>query len=92
MQILWDEKAWEDYVYWEFQDKKTLKRINELIQDIKRSSYEGIGKPEQLREDFEGFWSRRIDERNCLVYQMDENGILYILSCRGHYIKEKSLE
>ncbi|EOS60466.1 txe/YoeB family addiction module toxin [Firmicutes bacterium M10-2] len=92
MQILWDEKAWEDYVYWEFQDKKTLKRINELIQDIKRSSYEGIGKPEQLREDFEGFWSRRIDERNRLVYQMDENGILYILSCRGHYIKEKSLE
>lgn len=92
MKILWDEKGWQDYVYWESQDKKTIKRINELIQDIERSSYEGIGKPEQLREDLEGFWSRRIDESNRLVYKMDENEILYILSCRGHYTKEKSLE
>lgn len=92
MKILWDEKGWQDYVYWESQDKKTIKRINELIQDIERSSYEGIGKPEQLREDLEGFWSRRIDESNRLVYKMDENEILYILSCRSHYTKEKSLE
>lgn len=92
MKILWDEKGWQDYAYWESQDKKTIKRINELIQDIERSSYEGIGKPEQLREDLEGFWSRRIDESNRLVYKMDENEILYILSCRSHYTKEKSLE
>ena len=62
MKKIWDEEAWDDYLYWQTQDKKTLRRVNQLIKDIERSPYEGIGKPEQLKHNLQGFWSRRIDE------------------------------
>ena len=64
MRKIWFEEAWEDYLYWQVQDKKTLKRINVLIRDIERGSFDGIGKPEPLRGDLSGFWSRRIDDTN----------------------------
>lgn len=67
MRAIWFEEAWEDYVYWQAQDKKTIKRINELIKDVKRNGYGGIGKPEPLKGEFSGFWSRRIDDVNRLV-------------------------
>lgn len=80
----WTDEAWGDYVYWQTQDKKTLKRINKLINDVKRSPFEGIGKPEPLKENLSGFWSRRIDDTNRLVYAVDEHAIT-IISCRYHY-------
>jgi len=84
MQLAWTDAAWKDYLYWQTQDKKTLKRINKLITDCKRSSFEGIGKPEPLKENLAGFWSRRIDESNRLVYAVDED-YLTIIACRYHY-------
>ena len=84
MKKVWFEEAWEDYVYWQTQDKKTLKRVNQLLQDISRNSNTGLGKPEPLKGEFSGFWSRRIDETNRLVYRI-QGGMLEILSCRGHY-------
>ena len=84
MRTLWEDRAWDDYIYWQTQDKKTLKRINALIKDIKRSPFEGIGKPEPLKGNLSGMWSRRIDEENRIVYY-EENAIIYIISCRGHY-------
>lgn len=85
MKKVWFDEAWDDYLYWQGQDKKTLKRINALIKDIERNGFDnGIGKPEPLRENLSGFWSRRIDEVNRLVYRID-NGILQITSCKGHY-------
>jgi toxin YoeB len=84
MKIIWFEEAWEDYVHWQSQDKKTLKRINQLLLDTTRNGYTGIGKPEPLKGDLSGFWSRRIDETNRLVYRI-RNDILEILSCKGHY-------
>ena len=68
MRLLWEDRAWEDYLYWQAQDKRTLKRINVLISDIRRTPYEGIGKPEPLRGNLSGYWSRRIDEANRIVY------------------------
>jgi len=82
--LCWTDQAWRDYLYWQTQDKKTLKRINKLIADVKRSPFEGIGKPEPLKENLSGFWSRRIDDTNRLVYAVDEPSIT-ILSCRYHY-------
>lgn len=82
--LSWTDAAWSDYVYWQTQDRKTLKRINKLIVDTKRSPFEGIGKPEALKENLSGFWSRRIDETNRLVYAVDDNA-LTIISCRYHY-------
>ncbi|HMU86366.1 MAG TPA: Txe/YoeB family addiction module toxin [Agitococcus sp.] len=82
--LAWTDEAWSDYVYWQAQDKKTLKRINLLITDCKRSPFEGIGKPEALKENLSGFWSRRIDETNRLVYAVN-NSHLTIISCRYHY-------
>jgi len=82
--LCWTDEAWTDYVWWQTQDRKTLKRINRLIQDAIRSPFEGIGKPEALRENLSGFWSRRIDESNRLVYAVDDNR-LTIISCRYHY-------
>ncbi|WP_369717562.1 Txe/YoeB family addiction module toxin [Leptotrichia alba] len=80
----WIEVAWTEYLYWQTQDKKTLRKINELIKDIERNgALNGIGKPEALK--YRKGYSRRIDETNRLVYTIDENGILYILSCKGHY-------
>ena len=85
IQILsWTKEAWEDYIYWQGQDRKTLKRINKLILDTQRNPFQGIGKPEALKENLSGFWSRRIDETNRLVYVID-NDQLTILSCRYHY-------
>lgn len=82
--LLWTAAARADYVYWQGQDRKTLKRINALIQDAMRHPFEGIGKPEPLRESLSGFWSRRIDDVNRLVYTV-EDGDLAIIACRYHY-------
>lgn len=82
--LSWTREAWNDYVYWQGQDKKTLKRINKLIIDTQRSPFEGMGKPEPLKENLTGFWSRRIDHTNRLVYAVDHNQ-LTIISCRYHY-------
>ena len=84
MRLLWEEKAWDDYCYWQTQDKKTLRRINALIRDIQRNGNEGIGKPESLKEDLSGWWSRRIDETNRIVYR-EKDGAIIIASCKGHY-------
>ena len=83
-QLAWTDEAWQDYIYWQTQDKKTLKRINKLINDTMRKPFEGIGKPEPLRENLFGFWSRRIDDTNRLVYAVDD-GFITIISCRYHY-------
>ena len=79
MKLLWD-----DYIYWQNQDKKTLKRINALVRDIQRDRYNGIGKPEPLKENLAGWWSRRIDDENRIVYK-EENEAIIIASCKGHY-------
>ena len=84
MRLLWEDRAWEDYLYWQMQDKRTLKRINLLINDMKRTPFEGIGKPELLRGSLSGYWSRRIDETNRIVYFWKDN-VIYVISCRGHY-------
>ena len=84
MKKIWFDEAWDDYIYWQTQDRKTIKRINSLLKDISRNGHEGKGKPEPLKGDLSGFWSRRIYECNRLVYRLD-NGFLEILSCKGHY-------
>ena len=85
MNKIWTDVAWEDYLYWQTQDKKILKRINKLILDIERNgNMHGIGKPEPLQYDLQGYFSRRIDDRNRLVYVVDDAG-LNIISCRYHY-------
>ncbi len=84
MNKLWQEEAWEDYIYWQTQDKKTLKRINQLLQDIDRNRYTGIGKPEPLKGNHTGWWSRRIDDINRLVYRIN-SGQIEIAQCRSHY-------
>lgn len=81
---VWSDLAWEDYVYWQSQDKKILKRINLLLKDTDRNQYEGIGKPEPLKYELQGFWTRRIDETNRLVYRI-KGECIEILSCRTHY-------
>lgn len=84
MNIIWFSEAWEDYLYWQEQDRKTLRRVNALIRDTLRDNFDGIGKPEPLKGELSGFWSRRIDETNRFVYRV-RSGALEILSCRGHY-------
>ena len=84
MRKIWFEKAWEDYLYWQSQDKRTLKRINQLVRDVERSPFEGIGKPEALVGNLNGFWSRRIDDKNRLIYRI-KGEFIEILSCREHY-------
>lgn len=85
MEIQFSVEAWEDYLYWQGQDKKTLQRINELLKDIARNgSFVGIGKPELLKGDLSEFWSRRIDERHRLVYRVEGN-TCQIIQCKGHY-------
>ena len=81
---LWQDEAWEDYLYLQTQDKKTLKKINKLIMDIERNGYNGIGKPEPLKEDLSGFWSVRIDEKNRIVFRI-KDGSLEIWQCGTHY-------
>lgn len=84
-EIIWSDDAWKDYLYWQMQDKKTLKRINRLIKDIERNGpLEGIGQPEALIGNLQGELSRRINEKDRLVYHI-EDGRLYIVHCRGHY-------
>ena len=82
----WHDEAWNDYLYWVQFDKKKLKRINELIKDIERNGLsDGIGKPEPLRHNLQGFWSRRIDDCNRLVYRFKDDSTLEIIQCKGHY-------
>ncbi len=82
--LSWTDESWKDYLHWQTQDKKTLKRINKLVMDIKRSPFDGIGKPEPLKENLTGFWSRRIDDTNRLVYAVESESIV-VISCRYHY-------
>jgi len=82
--LVWTNAAWSDYVYWQGQDKKTLKRINNLIKDTLRNPKDGIGKPEELRESLSGCWSRRIDDVNRLVYVIEKDQLV-IVNCRYHY-------
>lgn len=82
--LAWTDAAWETYLYWQTQDKKTLRRINKLIEAALRDPFEGIGKPEALKENLSGFYSRRIDDTNRLVYAVDDE-YLTIISCRYHY-------
>lgn len=84
MKKIWSDKAWDDYLYWQTQDKKTLKKINKLVKDIERNNFEGIGKPEALKGNLSGFWSRRIDDANRLIYRINGE-FIDILSCKGHY-------
>ncbi|MEH2941272.1 Txe/YoeB family addiction module toxin [Oscillospiraceae bacterium 44-5] len=84
MRLVWEDDAWEDYLYWQTQDRKILKRVNLLIKDIRRSPFDGIGKPEPLKHNLSGWWSRRIDDTDRIVYY-EQDGIIYIVSCRGHY-------
>ena len=82
--LSWTKEAWSDYIYWQTQDRKTLKRINKLIIDSQRSPFSGLGKPEPLKENLSGFWSRRIDDTNRLVYAVDDTQIT-IIACSYHY-------
>ncbi|MCS4436115.1 Txe/YoeB family addiction module toxin [Aquiflexum gelatinilyticum] len=84
MKLIFLSTGWEDYLYWQVTDKKTLKKINTLIKEIQRSPFQGNGKPEPLKHDLAGWWSRRIDLENRLVYRV-ENESLFILQCRYHY-------
>jgi len=86
MQLVWDQDSWEDYLYWQATDKKILLRINELIKDTLRSPFKGIGKPEPLKGNFAGCWSRRINDEHRLVYAIRDKR-LHILQCRFHYDK-----
>lgn len=84
MKVVFDETPWADYLWWQIQDRKILKRINLLIADIARNGNEGMGKPEPLKHGFHGYWSRRITEEHRLVYQIDEDEIR-VAACRYHY-------
>jgi len=86
MKKVWSDEAWSDYVGWQSQDKKTLKRINQLIKDIDCNEYTGIGKPEPLKYELQGFWSRKIDNVNRLVYRIEDEQI-EIAQCKSHYEK-----
>ena len=83
MKLKWDEEAWSDYLYWQTQDKKTLKKINSLLTDAMRDPFEGIGKPEPLKHR-SGYWSRRIDEKNRVIYKVEGDSLI-IAAVRGHY-------
>lgn len=84
MKFVFVDESWEDYLYWQKNDKKILNRINELLKDISRNSFSGIGKPEPLRHKYSGFWSRRINHEHRLIYQVKGDEIL-IAKCRFHY-------
>jgi toxin YoeB len=84
MNKIFSDHAWDDYQYWIANDKKILRKINDLIQDIERNGHAGIGKPEPLKHDLEGYWSRRITEEHRLIYNFDDDNI-YIAKCRKHY-------
>lgn len=84
MNKIFTENGWADYEYWQTEDRKTLKKINSLLKDIERNGNEGIGKPEALSGNLSGYWSRRINEKDRLIYRIDYNNI-FILACRYHY-------
>lgn len=84
MNKIFSDFAWQEYVQWQTEDKKTLQKINDLIKDIDRNGYEGIGKPEPLKHDLTGYWSRRITAKDRLVYRIMDDTI-YIIGCKGHY-------
>jgi len=84
MKKLWTDQGWDDYIYWQTQDKKTLKRVNKLIKDIERNPFDGIGDPEPLKHNLSGWWSRRIDEKNRIVYRIVDKCVEIAL-CKGHY-------
>lgn len=86
MEKLWTDRAWEGYLLWQMQDKKILKRINILLHDIERNGYEGIGKPEPLKGELSGWWSRRIDNTHRLIYKIQDEKMI-IANCYGHYAK-----
>ncbi len=86
MRIVFSENSWKDYIYWQSQDRKTLKRINTLIKEIQRDNFDGLGKPEPLKGNLQGYWSRRIDQEHRLVYKIDNDNLL-IASCKYHYEK-----
>lgn len=84
MKLIWSEQAWEDYLYWQDADKRTVKKINELIKDSCRTPFEGIGKPEPLRHNLAGYWSRRITAEHRFVYSVTDEALM-IAACRYHY-------
>ena len=84
MQFQFSEGAWREYLDWQTKDRRTLKKINDLLQDISRGGYQGIGKPEQLKGDLSGYWSRRVDNKNRLIYRI-QNEVCEIIQCSGHY-------
>ncbi len=84
MNKVFTKNGWDDYIYWQKEDRKTLRKINQLIEDIARSGNEGVGKPEALSANLAGFWSRRINDKDRLIYKIDNENI-YILACRYHY-------
>ena len=84
MRLMWLEGAWQDYLYWQNHDRKTLKRINQLLEDARRNHHSGIGKPEPLKANLRGWWSRRITQEHRLVYR-SEDEMLIVLQCRFHY-------
>ncbi len=84
MRLIFSDKAWDDYLYWQETDRQLLKKINKLIKDITRDPFDGLGKPEPLKHELSGFWSRRITDEHRLVYEVSENS-LAIASCRYHY-------
>ena len=85
MKLLWDDRAWEDYCAWQEIDRKMLRRINELLKSIRRTPLAGIGKPEPLKGDLSGWWSRRIDHANRIVYRQLDDDTVVIASCKKHY-------
>ncbi|MBR1453749.1 MAG: Txe/YoeB family addiction module toxin [Lachnospiraceae bacterium] len=84
MKIEWYESAWEEYLTWQYEDKKTIKKINSLVKDLQRNGIKGLGKPEPLKNNFDGWFSKRINDKDRLVFKID-NGLLIIASCKGHY-------
>ncbi|MBO5390011.1 MAG: Txe/YoeB family addiction module toxin [Lachnospiraceae bacterium] len=84
MKKIWSDEAWEEYLYWQTQDKKTLKKINNLIKDIDRNGYNGTGRPEPLKGNLSGYWSLRIDEKNRLVFRVKDD-VIEIIQCKNHY-------
>ena len=84
MNKTWSDEGWEDYLYWQTQDRRTLKRVNELIKDIERDPFRGKGKPEPLRYEWQGYWSRRINEKDRIIYRIHNNQ-LEIAACKSHY-------
>jgi toxin YoeB len=85
MKLTFGDEAWEDYLFWSTTDKQVLKKVHALIKDIKRSPFDGIGKPEPLKHEWTGWWSRRIDETHRMIYRQLEDGMIELAKMRGHY-------